>query len=311
MILTVTMNPSVDISYSLDHLSLNTVNRVDDVLKSAGGKGINVARVLRQLGEPAAATGFLGGRLGDFIRDEISKLGIEDNFVSIEGETRNCIGIIHDNRQTEILESGPFISKSEEKVFLERLSTDIEKIDIMTISGSLPKGLQADFYTHLLNLAQEHNKLVLLDVKGDLLSATLKNSPPPHLIKPNEDELKDLLRVPLENEQDIMKALQESELLQPISWLVITMGSKGALVKHGNTFYRVSIPKVEAKNPVGSGDSVIAGFAAGLSRGYQEEKLIKFGLTMGVLNAMEEKTGYINPDKINWCTERITVEKID
>lgn len=310
MILTITMNPSVDISYPLHHLSLNTVNRANDVLKSAGGKGINVARVLRQLGEPAAATGFLGGRLGDFIRDEIKKLDIDDYFIPIEGETRNCIAIIHDNQQTEILESGPVIQEEEEKAFLEQLERYMKKIDIITISGSMPKGLQANFYSKLLKLADEYKKLVLLDVKGDLLEGTLKNGHTPHLIKPNVEELRDLLHVQLEDEQAIIEVVKNSELLQPIPWVVITMGSKGALVKHDNAFYRVTIPKVEAKNPVGSGDSVIAGFAAGLSRGYQGEQFIKFGLAMGVLNAMEEKTGYINPDKIGWCTEQINVEKI-
>lgn len=308
MILTITMNPSVDIRYPLQQLSLNTVNRAGDVSKTAGGKGLNVARVLRQLGEPTAATGFLGGRLGDFIRDEISKLNIDDYFIPIEGNTRNCIAVLHDNQQTEILESGPVIQEKEGGAFLEQLERQIKNVDIITISGSLPKGLPDHFYVDLLEIAGKNNKLVLLDVKGDLLATTLKSGRTPHLIKPNEEELTELLRIPLEDESAIMEAVKDSELLRPIPWVVITMGSKGALVKHENTFYHVTIPKVEAKNPVGSGDSVIAGFAAGLSRGYDNKELIKFGLAMGVLNAMEEKTGYINTEKIEWCTQEIKVE---
>lgn len=219
MILTITMNPSVDISYPLQQLSINSINRADHVLKSAGGKGINVARVPRQLGEPAAATGFLGGRLVDFIRDELRRLDIDDYFVPIEEETRNCIAIIHDTQQTEILESGPMIQEKEETLFLEQLEHHIRKIDILTISGSLPKGLQANFYNKLLKLADEYKKLVLLDVKGDLLEATLKTGPTPHLIKPNEDERRDLLRVPLGDEQDIIEAVKNSQLLQPIPWI--------------------------------------------------------------------------------------------
>src|SRR5690625_1318603 len=115
MILTLTLNPAVDISYKLDQLSMDTVNRVEDVSKTAGGKGLNVARVLTQLGEEVAASGFLGGRLGNCIRSQIDLLGINDFFIEISGETRNCIAVIHEGKQTEILESGPTIPKAEEK----------------------------------------------------------------------------------------------------------------------------------------------------------------------------------------------------
>ena len=122
MILTITLNPAVDISYKLDYFSLDTVNRVEDVSKTAGGKGLNVARVLHQLGEDVAASGFLGGSLGDFIRTQLAAIGIQDFFVPIDGETRNCIAIIHEGKQTEILESGPVISASEAELFLEKFT---------------------------------------------------------------------------------------------------------------------------------------------------------------------------------------------
>src|SRR5690625_2721072 len=102
MILTVTLNTSVDISYTMDKLSLDMVNRVADVSKTAGGKGLNVSRVIQQLGEDVAATGFLGGSLGRFISQEIADQGIHDYFINIEGDTRNCIAVIHEEQQTEI-----------------------------------------------------------------------------------------------------------------------------------------------------------------------------------------------------------------
>src|SRR5699024_3544112 len=139
MILTVTLNPAVDVSYRLDRFSTDTVNRVEDVLKTAGGKGINVARVLAQLDEEVAASGFLGGSLGDFIRSEISSLGINDFFVEIAGETRNCIAIIHEGQQTELLESGPLISKSETEEFLKKFSEYVQQVEFVTVSGSLPR----------------------------------------------------------------------------------------------------------------------------------------------------------------------------
>jgi tagatose 6-phosphate kinase len=309
MILTITLNPSVDISYKMDKLSLDTVNRVEDVSKTAGGKGLNVSRVIRQLGEEVAATGFLGGSLGGYIRQEITDQGIQDYFINVEGDTRNCIAVIHDGLQTEILEAGPVIDESEAAKFIDKFSADVQKVDYITISGSLPKGLDNNYYARLVEIANQYNTPVLLDTKGELLDYTLQNENKPFLIKPNQEELGELLGKKLTNDAQIISALQ-SQKFSGIPWVVVTTGSAGAIVKVDNSIYRVSIPKVEAVNPVGSGDAVIAGFAAGLSRGLESEELIKFGLSMGVLNAMEAKTGSVNPERVNWCIDRISVERV-
>lgn len=146
MILTVTLNPSVDISYKLADLKLDDINRVTDVSKTAGGKGLNVSRVLKQLGGQVGATGFLGGSLGTFIRKELQKSNVVDYFIDIEGATRNCIAVIHDgNQQTEILEDGPSITESEAAKFLKQFKTVLEKVELITISGSLPQGVEKNF----------------------------------------------------------------------------------------------------------------------------------------------------------------------
>lgn len=309
MILTVTLNPSVDISYKVEQFNLDTVNRVGDVSKTAGGKGLNVTRVLRQLGEETAATGFLGGSLGDFIHQQVHALDVQDHFVNVAGETRNCIAIIHEGQQTEILEGGPEITEHEAKLFVEQFSTSIEAAHYVAISGSQPKGLASDFYVGLVEVAQRNDVPVLLDTSGKSLELVLKSAHKPFLIKPNQEELSALFEEEVDNEAQIVKVLQNS-MFEGITWIVVTLGADGALIKQENAIYRVRIPKVEAINPVGSGDSVIAGFAAGLSRQLTGEDLMKFGLSMGVLNAMEEKTGSVNPEKIDWCIEQMQVEKI-
>lgn len=309
MILTITLNPAVDISYKLEQFSLDTVNRVGDVSKTAGGKGLNVARVLQQLGEVVAASGFLGGSLGDFIRSQIGLLAIQDFFVGIAGETRNCIAIIHEGQQTELLEAGPVISNQEAAIFLEKFTGIVQQVDIVTISGSLPKGLPSDFYTKMVEIANEHDTRVLLDSNGALLTSIVKSENKPYLIKPNAEELADLLGKKSLDEVQIRQALTSS-LFADIPWVVVTLGADGAIIKYGDHLYRVTAPKVEAINPVGSGDSVVAGFAAGFSRGLIGEELMKFGLSMGVLNAMEEKTGYIDVEKMAWVVEQMHVEKI-
>lgn len=309
MILTITLNPAVDISYKLEHFSLDTVNRVAHVSKTAGGKGLNVARVLRQLEEEVAASGFLGGGLGNFIRSQIGILGIRDFFVQIADDTRNCIAVIHEGKQTEILESGPVISDKEAMLFLEKFACYVEQADIVTLSGSLPKGLSADFYVEMVKISKQNGVRVLLDSNASLLAATITSSHKPYFIKPNVQELEDLVGEQMMNETQI-KAVLGSTLFADIPWVVVTLGANGAIVKHGDIFYRVKTPKIEAINPVGSGDSVVAGFAGGVARGLMDEDLIKFSLSMGVLNAMEEKTGHINVKKVAWAIEQIQVEKI-
>ncbi|WP_182200222.1 hexose kinase [Paraliobacillus salinarum] len=311
MILTITLNPSVDIRYSLEDFNIDKGNRVSDVSKTAGGKGLNVSRVLHQLDEKVAASGFLGGSLGEFIRKELTKLDMKDFFSSIDGDTRNCIAIISGEEQTEILEAGPVISAKEQNDFLQAFSSYIKEVDIITISGSLPKGIPTDFYSRLITIAKQHDKLVLLDTKGDLLKETLKSDVKPDLIKPNHIELGDLFGESFTDDESIIQALTKPSILDNVEWVVVTMGSKGAIVKHHDKLYRVSNPRVDAKNPVGSGDSVIAGFSAGLSRGLTDESLIKFGLSMGVLNVMEDQTGCIDPTKIDWCVSQMGIELIE
>jgi tagatose 6-phosphate kinase len=307
LILTITLNPSVDIRYTLNSFRTGTINRVEQVSKTAGGKGLNVARVLRQLGEPVAVSGFLGGELGDYIRAEIAQLGIRDAFIPIRGRTRNCIAILHQGRQTEILESGPVIEKSEQEQFLRFFSEYSIKSKVITISGSLPKGVPDRFYEQLLDKAR--GVPVLLDTKGSLLKKVLASGKKPYLIKPNQDELNDMLGTRLEPLSQLIGALK-SPLFAGVPWIVVTLGEKGAVIKHKGVFYRAEVPRIKPKNPVGSGDSVIAGFAAGMARGLDGERLIRFGLSMGVLNAMEEKTGFIDPRKLDDCMKEIRIETV-
>lgn len=310
MILTVTLNPSVDVNYQHDSFTIDTVNRVEDVSKTAGGKGLNVARVLRQLNRDTAASGYLGGSLGDFIRSEVEAMGIQDWFVSVAGETRNCIAIIHDGKQTELLESGPTISAEEAADFLSVFKQRVQDVELVTISGSLPKGLSAEFYVQLLEIAREYGKPVLLDANGAIMQTVLAQPVKPLLIKPNEQECADILGVAAVDKQTVIQAMTGEGAFQNIPYVVVTRGKESAIVKVDETLYEVHAPNIQAVNPVGSGDAVIAGFAAGLSQGFEGAQLLTYGLAMGVLNALEEKTGHINPDKVEEMVGQMSVREI-
>ena len=309
MILTVTMNPSIDVSYPLDQLNIDTVNRIDKVSKTAGGKGLNVSRVLSQLNAPLNATGVIGGKFGDYLTEQLDKDGIPHSFSKIAGETRSCNAILHQGKQTEILESGPEVSKEEQAAFVEHFETLMADTDFITISGSLPKGIGHDFYSLLIEKATKADVKVLLDTSGATLKTSIENDFKPFLIKPNETEIADLLGKEINSDAELIEALEDSEF-DGIEWVVVTLGADGAIVKHQKDFYRVQIPTIKVVNPVGSGDSTIAGLAYALSEGKSPKDVIKSGMVTGMLNTQEEKTGFINVDNFDELFDKITVEKI-
>lgn len=310
MILTITMNPSIDISYPLDILNLDSVNRVTKVTKTAGGKGLNVTRVLKQLDADVLASGLLGGFFGDFIKNDLNINGIKHSFSDISGETRNCIAILHEGNQTEILESGPNISEKEANNFLRHFELLVDKANIISISGSLPLGIPKDFYVKMLSICNKKEKRVVLDCSGEELRQVLKNDSKPFAIKPNIDELSDLLGVKVKDSIEDLKFILNTPMFKGIEWVVISMGAKGSFAKHNDKFYRVIIPKIQVVNPVGSGDSTIAGLTKGLNDGETDENILKIANTLGMLNAQEHITGYVNMDNYKNLFEKIKVVEV-
>ncbi|WP_283750072.1 tagatose-6-phosphate kinase [Bacillus cereus] len=311
MILSVTMNPSVDISYPIHELKLDVVNRVETVRKTAGGKGLNVARVIAQMEEVVLATGVLGGTIGEYIIQELNKSNIPNDFLKIKKESRNCIAILHEGMQTEILESGPTLSKEEGTTFLEKFECLLTTASLVTISGSLPKGLPTNFYYQMLEICNKNGIPVIMDSSGESLKNALVNKEKPFAIKPNTAELSQLLGINMEAGIIDLKQALNHELFTGIEWIIVSMGGEGAFVRHGEDYYRVTIPKIAVVNPVGSGDATVAGLAAALHQNQTVETVLKTAMATGMLNTMEAGTGYINMNQFKQCFDLVKVEKID
>lgn len=312
MILTVTMNPSIDISYPLDRFILDKVNRVKQVTKTPGGKGLNVTRVIHDLGSEVTATGVLGGFHGKFLAQQLDQEAITHDFASIEGETRDSIAILHEGNQTEILEAGPTVSQAEQQTFLEKYQQLIKEAQLVTISGSLAKGLPSNFYQTLVKLAAEQQVRVLVDTSGESLKQVLAGEVKPYLIKPNLDELSDLLekKLAIDRLAEITTALQQP-IFQGIEWIVVSLGQAGALIKYQNECYQVEIPRIQVVNPVGSGDATIAGLAYGLSQDHDPELIMKECMAAGMANALQVKTGHVDPADFHQLVKKINVKKLD
>ncbi|RWZ62149.1 tagatose-6-phosphate kinase [Lacticaseibacillus paracasei] len=310
MILTVTLNPSIDVSYPLEHLKIDTVNRVKTVRKTAGGMGLNVSRVIHMLNHEITATGFIGGYFGKWLENQLDRDGIDHDFFPIDAETRSSIAMLHDGgEQTEILEAGPTIAAEDAEKFLSHFDSLLDKSDLITISGSMPQGLPADYYTQMIAHAGQKNVKVLLDTSGATLKSALEAPVKPLLIKPNEEELGGLLN------RDVDKTdytALKHDLMDPIfdgvDWIVVSLGAAGAFVKHLDKFYHAAIPKIKVVNPVGSGDSTLAGLAMGIHDGKSDEDIMKTAMTTGMLNTMEAETGFVNPGKFDEYFAKVTIE---
>ena len=309
MILTVTMNPSIDISYPLETLHLDTVNRVDKVSKTAGGKGLNVTRVLAEIGDPVSATGLIGGSTGQFILDHLDQ-EIGKEFFEIQGETRNCIAILHEGQQTEILEKGPSVSEEEGQAFLSHFEALLPDVAVVAISGSLPAGLPVDYYVKLVERAKKARKPVVLDCSGVSLEKALAAPIKPTVIKPNNEELSQLLGYEVTKDLDQLKEVLQSNLFKGIDWVIVSLGADGAFAKHGDVFYKVDIPKIEVVNPVGSGDSTVAGIASALYHQEGDQALLTKANVLGMLNAQEATTGHINIHRYDDLYQQINVKEV-
>jgi tagatose 6-phosphate kinase len=308
MILTITLNPAIDSSYQIDSLEVDTVMRCDNYDKTAGGKGLNVSRILKKLDMEINATGFVGGKNGEYFLELLEKDGVESEFVSIGGNTRICIAIIgKDGTQTEILETGPTINRNEEEIFLERYLKLVKNVDLVCASGSLPKGLAKDFYEKLARLSNESGTPFLLDSSGESLKNGIKGKP--YLIKPNIDELRDFAGQDIESESEIV-SVARNIIATGVKYVVISMGKDGAILVTEKRVYRGSAPNIEAVNPVGSGDSMMGGFCKAIHDEMSECEILKLGIACGTANAMERETGRIDILKVNKLMEEIEVNEI-
>ena len=308
MILVINLNASVDKRYKMKDLIKGEVMRAAEVDNTPGGKGIHVANVATILGEDCIATGYLGGKSGEFISEKLQDYGIKQDFVQVAGETRSCLAIITESgAQTEILEPGPTVNPEEQEVFLAKYQELLSKAAVVAASGSMPKGLPGDFYGQLINLARKAGKPFLLDTSGEALIQGIKAQP--YFVKPNNDEIKVLVGAELRSDEDIVHVLQKF-MEDGIKLPVISLGVQGSMAGYNQHVYKITVPKIQCKNPVGSGDSFVAGIAVGIERGMAIEDVLSLGAACGTANAMEDESGFVRKEVVEELFTQIKIQQI-
>lgn len=303
MIYTVTLNPSIDYIVRLDKVLIGSVNRMDSDDKFAGGKGINVSRVLKRLGIENTATGFIGGFTGKFITDTLEEEGISSHFVEVEQDTRINVKIKAD-AETEINGPGPEIS-SQKLEELEKFLSSLTSEDTVVFAGSSPKNLGNIVYKELIGLTRKTGAQVVCDFEGQTLLDSLEFEP--LLVKPNNHELGDIFGIKLES-LDQIESYARQILNKGAQHVIISMASDGALLVTRDGAYFAKPIKGNVKNSVGAGDSMVAGFTGEFVRSGDVIQAFKWGVACGTATTFSDDLA--TADYIKEIYEKVEVEKI-
>lgn len=306
--MTVTLNPAVDKTYTTQGLIVGNVNRMRTTMNIAGGKGVNVTKILRQYDYEVTAVGFLGGYSGRFIEEELEKRGVGCRFVHVEGETRSNINVLADDGYvTEILEPGPTVSDGKLEAFLKQYDELLGECRLVILSGSVTQGLDNDIYEKLTVHAARESVPVYLDSSGEGLRLGLRAKP--QLIKPNWRELEYIMGHRIKNREEIIESAQFLRSMG-IDRVIVSMGKKGLISITEQGVLHARPPKIDAVNTVGCGDSVVASYAMSYVEGETEERAIVRACAVSAANATTMESATIPLETAEDLMNKIIVEKV-
>ena len=302
MILTVTLNAAIDKRYVVNNFKTGEVNRVKECTYVPGGKGLNVSKPASIYGAEVIATGFVGGYAGAYIENALKPFGIKSAFYHVAAESRSCINIWDEvNKvQTEFLEPGFTLTEEDFAGFEEKFRNLVKEAKVVAMSGSVPKGLDRTAYQRLIKIVKEAGIPVILDTSGKLLEMGIEAAPT--MIKPNIDEIRMLTGKNCDNIQDIIDAAKEIHE-KGVEIVAVSLGADGSLAVGNEGIFR-------AVNTVGCGDSMIAGFALGLSRGLSLPETMKLASAISAAAAMREETGFFVMEDMEKLLPQIEVTEL-
>lgn len=261
MIITVTLNPALDKTAELDNLRPGELNRLRNVVTDAGGKGVNVSKMIAALGGASVATGFAGGGSGEEIVKTLRQMGIRNDFVEVGSTARTNLKILDQGgaRLTELNEPGVTVTGQETKSLLEKLEGYAKPDSIFVLSGSLCQGVEAEFYARLIRMIHNNGGAAYLDADGEAFRAALEEKP--DFIKPNRRELMEYFRVDGEPDLPELKELCMRLAGKGVPKIALSMGKDGAIfVREKDALYAPGLP-VKAHSAVGAGDSMMGAIA--------------------------------------------------
>lgn len=309
MIYTITLNPALDRTLWIDKIKPDDSNRIEREERFAGGKGIDVSRVLTTLGVINKALGFIGGFDGEELEGRLINEGISCDFIRISGETRTNIVVndIKTGNQTIFSARGPEIKPYELMQMIHKVEK-LENPEIVIISGSLPPGIHPEIYRKIIEIVKNKGAKIVLDTDGDALKTSIQSAP--DIIKPNVHELSRLSGTSLKGMDEIINTARTT-CEKGIAIILVSMGAKGILLISDKEQYLASPPKVDVVNTIGAGDSAVAGFVYGIVSGKTLDESLIFAVAAGTGTTLRPGSALCRKDDFLRLVPQVKVYKSD
>ena len=288
MILCVCLNPAMDVTYAVAELVEGETHRAEVIGRRAGGKALNVARVLRQLGEPVLATGLAGGAEGDALLADLADAGVAAEFAGIEGQSRRTTTVYDGRGATGFYEVGPEVGDAEWRAFGSLYTRLVADAAIVVLSGSQPPGVPVDGYAELTRLAAAAGATVILDAAGPALGAALAARP--DLVKPNRRELAELAGRTLDGLDDLLAA-GRTLVEAGAGSVLVSLGAGGLVALTPDGCFRARVATPVDGNPTGAGDALAAAVARSLRRGDDWPTCLAHGVAVAAASVSVEHAG--------------------
>ena len=306
MILVVGLSPAWQRTLEFDEIVPGKVNRAARVSETASGKGVNVARVASILGANVKLLTVAGGLRGQLLKAQLKRQGLTARVVLVKTETRICQTLLSGGTTTELVEEAGPLTSTEVREVLRAFTLAVRKADLVVLTGTVPKGCGDDFYARLVDESARREVRVLIDTQNAQLRIALKRRP--FLVRINRDELTAATGIECVGRRGVLPALGKLMRRGP-RWAVISDGAKSIHVSEspGVRASTFSPPRAQTKNPIGSGDAMMAGIAVGLVRGQSVPKAVRFGAACGAANAMTAEPGFVRMQDVRrlcWTLNR-------
>jgi 1-phosphofructokinase family hexose kinase len=316
MIITVTLNTAIDKTLSVPNFRLGRRHRTVEQTTMPGGKGVNVARVLKSLGQPVIATGLAGGATGTRLVEQLTQLSVLSDFVRIREESRTNTAVIDPTtgEQTEINERGPKVSEQEVELFVDKLLYLAKGASLCVFAGSLPRDVDVDVYAKLIRELRRLGVATVVDTDGDPLRRAVRAEP--DVISPNVLEAEELVGHEFNDDDDHMIAVREMAELGARDAIMTTPDGCFARMRSAEPggepcVYRVRVASsvLEPRATVGSGDAFLAGFVAARYSGRSVADCLAYGVACGAESTQHLGAGLIDPDRVDRLLAEIEVEQ--
>ena len=317
MIITVTLNAAIDKTLAVPNFRLGRRHRAVEQTAMAGGKGVNVARALKALGQPVIATGVAGGPTGTRIIEHLTEDAILNDFVRIREESRTSTAVVDptNGEQTEINERGPTVSEAELDLFVDKLLYLAKGAAVCVFSGSLPRGVEPGLYARLIEELRKLGVTTVLDAEGETLRLAARSGP--DVVSPNELEAEELVGHEFADEDDRragMRQMVESGAREALMTL-----ADGCLALLGDahdpasprSLYRATLEPLEPVSSVGSGDAFLAGYVAARYGGRTREDCLRFGVACGAESTQHFGAGVLDLREVDRLVSDVRVETLD